>query len=75
MKNKYTGLYKGVENHDLWRIRRKFNQLIDAYERIDDSFIKNDIKNEMVRLQKEYFGLNWKEKIVLFKQWVKVAII
>ena len=36
----------------------KFNQLIDAYERIDDSFIKNDIKNEMVRLQKEYFGLN-----------------
>lgn len=36
----------------------KFNQLIDAYERIDDSFIKNDIKNEMIRLQKEYFGLN-----------------
>lgn len=36
----------------------KFNQLIDAYEKIDDSFIKNDIKNEMIRLQKEYFGLN-----------------
>lgn len=35
----------------------KFNQLIDAYERIDDSFIKNDIKNEMISLQKEYFGL------------------
>ena len=36
----------------------KFNQLADAYERIDDSFIKNDIKNEMISLQKEYFGLN-----------------
>ena len=36
----------------------KFNQLVDAYERIDDDFIKNDIKNEMISLQKEYFGLN-----------------
>lgn len=36
----------------------KFNQLADAYERTDDGFIKNDIKNEMISLQKEYFGLN-----------------
>ena len=36
----------------------KFNQLVDAYERIDDDFIKSDIKNEMVSLQKEYFNLN-----------------
>lgn len=36
----------------------KFNQLADAYERIDDGFIKNDIKNEIISLRKEYFGLN-----------------
>lgn len=36
----------------------KFNQLADAYERIDDGFIKNDIKNEIINLRKEYFGLN-----------------
>lgn len=35
----------------------KFNQLVDAYERIDDGFIKSDIKNEIISLQKEYFSL------------------
>lgn len=35
----------------------KFNQLVDAYERIDNEFVKNDIKNEIISLRKEYFGL------------------
>ena len=32
----------------------KFNQLVDAYEKIDDGFIKSDIKNEIISLQKSY---------------------
>ena len=36
----------------------KYNQLMDLYERIDNGFVKNDIKNEIISLRKEYFGLN-----------------
>ena len=45
----------------------KYNQLMDLYERIDNGFVKNDIKNEIISLRKEYFGLNWKEKIIMLK--------
>lgn len=36
----------------------KFNQLVDAYEATDNGFVKSDIKNEIISLKKEYFGLN-----------------
>lgn len=32
----------------------KFNRLVDAYEKTDDGFIKSDIKNKIISLQKSY---------------------
>lgn len=52
----------------------KFNQLVDAYERTDDGFIKSDIKNEMISLQKSYMrgsnheSLNYKNRQCHFLQ-------
>ena len=43
-----------VKNMTYEEYTEKFNQLVDAYEKTDDGFIKSDIKNEMISLQKSY---------------------
>ena len=43
-----------VKNMTYEEYVEKFNQLIDAYEKTDDGFIKSDIKNEIISLQKSY---------------------